>query len=207
MKLLLTLILTATIGLIGCGDSTKRGDDHSGGTPKAVTLAATEKISASSQEEFMGTVFARSRANIGAKIQAPIERIAVTLGSRVKQGDPLAELDRPKLEGAPVHVGTELVSDRHDLGRAAGTRQVFEVEDVGQRLAVCHKVFRPKAGGADDVVGIDAGDLQAVADGIVGRRASALAVLTAAGIWKRQPVAFLGADPPQNWRTRLAGGL
>ena len=133
MKPLLTLILTATIGLIGCGESTKRGDDHSGGTPKAVTLAATEKISASSQEEFMGTVFARSRANIGAKIQAPIERIAVTLGSRVKQGDLLAELDRREYQARMDQAQAVYDQAMRDFARFEGlvkqqavTEQEFE---------------------------------------------------------------------------------
>jgi RND family efflux transporter MFP subunit len=92
---MLAIIVAAT--LAGCGDeSRERARDLS--TPIKVTVATAERVAESAQEEFMGTVVARNRADLEPKIQARVDRILVSLGSRVKAGDVLAELDAREFE-------------------------------------------------------------------------------------------------------------
>ncbi len=133
MKQFFVLVLAAVAGFIGCGDSGQRPDSHTAGIPKQVFVAAAEKISASSQEEYMGTVTARNRAEIGAKIQAPVERINVVLGSRVSQGDLLAELDQREYQARVDQAQAVYDQAMRDFARFEGlvkqravTEQEFE---------------------------------------------------------------------------------
>jgi len=119
MKQLIILVMVAA-GLVGCGNSSQSHNDTGSAIPKPVLVAAAEKVSAANQEEFMGTVTARNRAEIGAKIQAPIERIVVVLGSRVKQGDLLAELDRREYEARVAQAQAVYDQAVRDLDRFQG---------------------------------------------------------------------------------------
>ena len=133
MKQFLVGVVLAAVGFVGCGQSSSQHGGSASDNPKPVLVAAAEKISAASQEEFMGTVTARNRAEIGAKIQAPVERIAVVLGSRVRQGDLLAELDRREYEARVAQAQAVFDQAARDLERFQGlvnqravTEQEFE---------------------------------------------------------------------------------
>jgi len=133
MKQSLLLALAAAVALSGCGEKSKRHADDIENSPKKVAVATAQKISASSQEEFMGTVIARNRAEIGAKIQAPVERITVVLGSRVKQGDLLAELDKREYQARADQAQAVYDQAARDFARYEGlvkqqavTEQEFE---------------------------------------------------------------------------------
>jgi len=133
MKQFLVLALAATAGLVGCGDRSQRHGDRAEGNPKQVAVAVAQRISAPSQEEFMGTVIARNRAEIGSKIQAPVERIAVVLGSRVRQGDLLAELDKREYQARADQAQAVYDQAARDFARFEGlvkqqavTEQEFE---------------------------------------------------------------------------------
>lgn len=133
MKRFIILVTLAVTALVGCGGSSQQHGDSSQTDPKPVLVATAEKVSAASQEEFMGTVTARNRAEIGSKIQAPVERIAVVLGSRVRQGDLLAELDRREYEARVAQAQAVYDQAARDLERFQGlvnqravTEQEFE---------------------------------------------------------------------------------
>jgi RND family efflux transporter MFP subunit len=89
-SVLFTLLLAA---LTGCGHDRHDAPETSFAI-KPVQVAPVVRVPAEDSEEFMGTVTARSHADIEAKVQARVERVAVKLGSRVASGDLLAELDR-----------------------------------------------------------------------------------------------------------------
>ena len=95
MKLLRQpIVLFALLWLAaGCGGASKEHSPAQSGGAKKVTVVAAEQRALMDVQKIMGTVEARSRAQIETKIPGPVERIAVALGSRVEAGDVLAELD------------------------------------------------------------------------------------------------------------------
>jgi RND family efflux transporter MFP subunit len=88
----LTLFALVVAVLASCSKQAQQNGEGPG-IPKDVTVASAQRVAESSNEEFMGTVVARNRAGIESKIQARVERIPVTLGSKVTAGQVLAELD------------------------------------------------------------------------------------------------------------------
>ena len=79
--------------LAGCGGTSKEQSDARSSAVKKVTVVAAEQRALRDVQKIMGTVEARSRAQIETKVQSRVEQIAVALGSRVQAGDVLAELD------------------------------------------------------------------------------------------------------------------
>lgn len=96
--LLVGLIVVIAVVTTGCGSPDDKQPSAEGGAPVAVTVATVERSTAPGQEELMGTVVPRNRADIQSKVQAKVERIPVTLGSVVAAGELLAELDSRELE-------------------------------------------------------------------------------------------------------------
>jgi RND family efflux transporter MFP subunit len=92
LEKLYVLFAAVAIVLVSCNDHANQP-----GRPQAdrrdVRVATAQRVAESSHEEFMGTVVARNRAGIESKIPARVERIPVTLGSTVRAGDLLAQLD------------------------------------------------------------------------------------------------------------------
>jgi RND family efflux transporter MFP subunit len=98
-KTILVNVMIAVAGLTaGCGGSSPHEKTSAAGSPMKVSVARVERSAGQSHEEIMGTVVARNRADIQSKAQARVERIPVTLGSVVQQGDLLAELDSRELQ-------------------------------------------------------------------------------------------------------------
>ncbi len=88
----LTLALTTIIALTGCG---RKHETASGvGRPAApVRVQIIESTKQPAIEEVMGTVQAKLRATIEAKVAGRIEDMPISLGQSVKAGDLLAQLD------------------------------------------------------------------------------------------------------------------
>lgn len=97
IRTMLGSLVMVAVGLAaGCGGSSPR-DKTPAASPVEVSVARVERSAGLAREELMGTVVARNRADIQSKVQARVERIPVTLGSVVRQGDLLAELDNREL--------------------------------------------------------------------------------------------------------------
>jgi RND family efflux transporter MFP subunit len=87
-----TLISAAALTL-GCSGSQDQAQTISDAPPKPVTVATVQTEGSGSFDEVMGSVVARNTADISTKTQARVDRIPVDIGSRVRKGDLLAELD------------------------------------------------------------------------------------------------------------------
>ncbi len=131
----------SSLVLTSCGDRAHQAD-RSGETPKEVTVATAQRVAESSREEFMGTVVARNRAGIESKIQARVERIPVTLGSVVKAGDLLAELDvreyQARVEQAEAvyqQTASDLTRFEALLAERAATQQEFDAVKARKAVA------------------------------------------------------------------------
>lgn len=95
MRLLsITLIMiVAALTAASCGHTPEKQSEKTGGAMRPIQVAAVERSTGGSVEAIMGSVVARNRADIQTKVQARIEQINVVMGSYVKKGEPLAELD------------------------------------------------------------------------------------------------------------------
>ncbi len=127
--------------LAGCGGSSKEQSDARSSAVKKVTVVAAEQRALRDVQKIMGTVEARSRAQIETKVQARVERIAVALGSRVQAGDVLAELDTRDITARYRQTQAVYEQAAQDLKRfetllsqQAATQQ--EYDGVKMRVAV-----------------------------------------------------------------------
>jgi RND family efflux transporter MFP subunit len=94
------------------------------------------------REEVVGTVRARLRAVIEAKVSGRIEQMRVVAGQSVRAGDPLAELDarevRARLDQATAtrdQADSDLGRFRTLLAQDAVTRAEFDAVQARQRIA------------------------------------------------------------------------
>lgn len=125
--------------LSACGGAEPGGGPPT--PPKVVSVTASQRVRESAYEEFMGTVAAKSKSDIEAKLQARVERVPVTLGSRVAKGDLLAALDtreyRARVEQARAvndQAALELSRMESLLKQKAATQQEYDM--VKSRRAV-----------------------------------------------------------------------
>jgi RND family efflux transporter MFP subunit len=86
-------VLLSLLAVIGCSKESRSRGDGRESVIKKVTVSAVEQRSIPATQKVMGTVVARSQARIETKVQARVERIVVAIGSRVRAGELLAELD------------------------------------------------------------------------------------------------------------------
>lgn len=131
--ILLFFVAAAVLVTAGCGGESDEPSGKAEGAPKTVAVAQAEQVFESSSEEFMGTVTARNRTEIEAKVQARVERIGVALGTRVNKGDLLAELDtreyRARVEQARAvyeQAAGDLTRFEALLKQQAATQQEFD---------------------------------------------------------------------------------
>lgn len=90
-------LVTVALLLIGCGH--KRKSAPAAQLPPAtVKVATVEKKTRTATEEVMGTVRAKLRATLEAKVSGRIEKMPVVPGQTVKAGELLAELDAREVQ-------------------------------------------------------------------------------------------------------------
>ncbi len=125
--------------LSACGGDAS--NDATPAEPHTVIAAKAVRVRESGYEEYMGTVAAKSKSDIEAKLQARVERVEATLGSRVAKGDLLVQLDtreyRARVEQArAVNDQTALELSRMEalLKQKAATQQEYDM--VKSRRAV-----------------------------------------------------------------------
>ncbi len=144
MRRLTMMFLGLTVAILaGCGHEPARTDSSTSQIPtRKVILAPVEKTSTGSYDELMGTVVARNRADIETKFQARVERIPVVLGSHVRKGDMLAELDTRELrarvqQARAVSEQTALDLTRFErlISQQAVTQQEYEAVKARKAVA------------------------------------------------------------------------
>lgn len=92
------LLILAGAVLTGCGP---KRESHRSSAPESPTaqvkVQAVELKKWAATEEVVGTVRARTRATLEAKVSGRIDRLPVNLGQRLKAGDLVAHLDAPEI--------------------------------------------------------------------------------------------------------------
>ncbi len=139
-----TLLVAALAA--GCGSDEDR-QPSSDATPKRVAAAPVSTQSDDAVSEIMGSVMARNTANISTKTQARVDRLPVDIGSRVRQGELLAELDSRDLQARVQQAravfeqtSTDLQRFEKMLSQQLVTQQEFDV--VKSRATVAEASLR-----------------------------------------------------------------
>ncbi len=112
-----SLALMLTVLASGCGHTDRTTKQLAEGTPKKVVTALAQQGAESSFDEFVGTVVARNRAEIEPMIQARIEKLPVVLGSHVRNGDLLVELDTREVRAQLAQARAVFDQTSQDLKR------------------------------------------------------------------------------------------
>jgi multidrug efflux pump subunit AcrA (membrane-fusion protein) len=118
MKRLTRVIpLFAILVAAGCGADSHSENANTSAPPAKVSVATVHRDSTAGSHRIMGTVVGRNSAAVETKIQARVERIAVALGSRVRAGDLIAELDTREFEARVLQARVANEQASRDLER------------------------------------------------------------------------------------------
>lgn len=135
------ILVAILLLLAGCGGSSNDRNVERTGNIKKVSVSIAERKAAQDVLKIMGTVEALSHAQIETKVQARVEKIAVDLGSHVRAGDLLAELDTRdfsararQAQALNEQAAQDLKRFKALLSQQAATQQEFDA--VKARAAV-----------------------------------------------------------------------
>ena len=103
--------------LAGACSHTPERDKTNSAAVRQVRTAVVTRSTGGSVEAIMGSVVARNRADIQTKIQARIEQISVVMGSYVRKGEPLAELDTREIRARVQQARAVSEQTSAELGR------------------------------------------------------------------------------------------
>lgn len=116
-SLIAAALLLAVSVTAGCSAKSHPESTDASAPPAKVRVASVQRDSTAVSHRIMGTVVARNRADVESKVQARVERVAVTLGSRVRAGDLIAELDTREFEARVLQARAANEQATRDLAR------------------------------------------------------------------------------------------
>ncbi len=137
-----TGILAAAL-LAGCGKPAHPPAAERGDLPAApVQVQKVESKSRPHTEEVVGTVRAKVRSTVAAKLSGRIQDMPVVLGQRVKAGDLIARLDAAEIKARLEQAEAALEQAERDWKRIAAlfeqqatTRAEYDATDARRRMA------------------------------------------------------------------------
>jgi len=115
------LILGLPILLAGCRGEAENGKPAIAQLPTvSVTVGKATEKTAAHQVELMGSLQATEQAEIAAKVSGSIVALPVVLGSRVEEGDLLAEINAGEINARQRQARAQLEQARRNLDREKG---------------------------------------------------------------------------------------
>jgi RND family efflux transporter MFP subunit len=167
----LGLLCSAILGLAtACGKHPRTETPTESSLPAAVVrvVQATDQREPIT-EEVVGTVCAKTRATLAAKISGRIQELPVHLGQAVKKGDLVARLDAAEIKARLDQAQASLEQAERDWNRASSlfkgqavTRSEYDRADAQHRLA--------KAGVEEAAAMMRYTEVLAPFDGVVSRK-------------------------------------
>lgn len=141
----------------------------SGLPPASVRLQAVSKKSRPATEEVVGTVRAKLRANVEARVGGRIRELAVVLGQRVKAGDLVVRLEAPEVVARLDQAEAALDQAERDWKRVSA---LFEQQTVarGEYDAAQSRRLQAKGAVAEAKAMREYLDILAPFDGVVTKK-------------------------------------
>ncbi len=128
--------------LVGCGHKEARQKEARSLPAIAVRTQAAETRKLSATEEVVGTVRAKLRATLEAKVGGRIDQLPVKLGTPVKRGELVARLDAPEVKARLDQAEAGLQQAERDWKRISGlfnqqavTRSEYDAADARYQVA------------------------------------------------------------------------
>jgi RND family efflux transporter MFP subunit len=135
-------VLALVLILAGCGRPHEAGPPEQRLPSASVRVAKVEERSRLATEEIVGTVRAKLRASIEAKVSGRIEQMTVEAGQAVKAGQLLAQLDAQEIQARREQALATQVQTERDLQRFTTllnqktiTQQEFDAVQARQLVA------------------------------------------------------------------------
>ncbi len=163
-------IALAAVFLSGCGpEAAKPAATAPALPPATVKVMKVEPRRVPSTEEVVGTVRAKLRASLEAKVAGRIDQMPVVAGQLVKKGDLIARLEVQEIQAKLDQAKAAAEQADRDLQRFAAllkqkavTQAEFDGMEARQRIA--------KAGVAEATTMLDYASVTAPFDGVVARK-------------------------------------
>jgi len=129
--------------LAGCGSKPENAKEHSSSLPTApVRVQTVENKSRTMTEEVVGTVRAKLRATLEARLSGRIEKLPVVLGEKVQKGQLIARLDAGEIAARLEQAEAALEQAEREWKRVSAlleqqsvTRAEYDSAQSRQRLA------------------------------------------------------------------------
>jgi RND family efflux transporter MFP subunit len=164
------LILLATFLSAGCGSRPETSQSNAITLPTVkVQVQTVESTSHTTTEEVVGTVCAKTRATLEAKVTGRIVTLPVVLGQPVKAGELVARLDAPEIVARRDQAEASLQQAERDWKRIAA---LFEQQVAGRAEYEATETRRRVAEGAAAETKAMLGYVELVApfDGVVTKK-------------------------------------
>lgn len=117
MRMEICMILVVAAGLAGCGRGGAAAGEAAGGEARRVSAQTVEAKPHVATEEVVGTVRAKLRSVIEAKLSGRVERMAVVPGQQVKAGEVLIALDGREVQSRLDQARAVLEESDKELSR------------------------------------------------------------------------------------------
>ena len=124
----LSAFLACSLVLVGCGSKHETVKEHGASLPTAqVRVQTVENKTRTLTEEVVGTVRAKLRATLEARLSGRIEKMSVMLGEKVQKGRLIARLDAGEIGARLEQAEATLEQAERDWKRASA---LFEQQSV-----------------------------------------------------------------------------
>lgn len=195
--------------LAGCGQKEARQQEARSLPAIAVRTRAAETRKLAATEEVVGTVRAKQRATLEAKVGGRIDKLLVRLGTPVKRGELVARLDAPEVKARLDQAEAGLEQAERDWKRISGlfnqqavTRSECDAADARYQVA--------KAAAAEARAMLAYVEILAPFDGVVTKKWAEVGDLALPGkplIDIEDPAALqLEADVPEAIASKIQAG-
>ncbi|MCX8091928.1 MAG: efflux RND transporter periplasmic adaptor subunit [Verrucomicrobiae bacterium] len=197
---LLGLLASATLLLSGCGRHSKPADSATSLPVATVRVQTIDDQPRALTEEIVGTVRARTRATLEAKIAGRITELPVVLGQSLEAGDLVARLDVREIQARLDQARAVLEQARRDRDRFATLlRQQAVTQAEFDGVEARFRVAEAAVAEAETMLGY--AEVRAPFDGVVTRKLADVGDLATPGrplIELEDPNALrLEADVPE----------
>lgn len=137
------LVLSLSLGLVACGSTPQEREDGAVADPVSVSVGQVTLAPVAASYEAGGVLVSRQTAVLSSRVMAPITRVLVTPGTRVRRGQTVIELDATEMVAQAARAKATMESARAAAvaaasGKASADAALALAKATQQRMATLH---------------------------------------------------------------------